>query len=83
MAAEELGARFLRPKDVLKALCSVAVQLAKLQTDNESLGKLVGSDGMDFGYLSAEYFSKQKICLLASFFCFDREMVLFVVLRFV
>ena len=35
---EELGSRFLRPREVQHALCSVAVQLGHLQREHEMLG---------------------------------------------
>eukprot|EP00913_Durusdinium_trenchii_P014751 g13836.t1 len=39
----ELGARFLRPKDVLNALCSLSVRLGHLQRDHESFAQMVDS----------------------------------------
>ncbi|CAK9040162.1 unnamed protein product [Durusdinium trenchii] len=41
--AWELGARFLRPKDVLNALCSLSVRLGHLQRDHESFAQMVDS----------------------------------------
>ena len=41
LGSQELGARFLRPKDVLNALCSLSVRLGHLQRDHEPLSLLV------------------------------------------